>query len=396
MRRPWAAAAPAVFMLAWGGNHFTPLLHLYETLGGYAAWQANLLLGMYVFGLVPGLLIASALSDHFGRRPVLVAGLAASLAASAILAAGLASYPLLCAGRVFAGIAVGIAMSVGSSWIKELSADPWEPGAEATLGARRSSLILTLGFAIGAGVSGVIAQWAPLPSVLPYVVHIVLTILAALALLRVPETLPRGARATGAWWRDLAIPSAGQRAFWRIVVPAAPWVFGAAGIAYAVLPSILEHRLGDHATIYATLLTVVGLGVGALAQSAVPWVNRITRGRALIVGLSGVILGLVGASAGAVLDSPAYAVAVAAVLGGSYGISVVSGLVIAQSLATPRDLAGITGLFYSLTYVGFLLPTVLAAIAPEIPYAWGLAGLAVICAGCLATVATGFSRRTSS
>src|SRR5699024_5329812 len=41
--RPWLRVAPAMFLLAWGGNHFTPLVHLYEEDGGYAVWQANLL-----------------------------------------------------------------------------------------------------------------------------------------------------------------------------------------------------------------------------------------------------------------------------------------------------------------------------------------------------------------
>ena len=73
----WLLPAPAIFLMAWGGNHFTPLLHVYETVGGYAPWQANLLLGMYVAGLVPGMLLAAGLSDHHGRRPIAIAGLGA-------------------------------------------------------------------------------------------------------------------------------------------------------------------------------------------------------------------------------------------------------------------------------------------------------------------------------
>src|SRR5699024_11929982 len=36
---PWLRVAPAMLLLAWGGNHFTPLVHLYEEDGGYAVWQ---------------------------------------------------------------------------------------------------------------------------------------------------------------------------------------------------------------------------------------------------------------------------------------------------------------------------------------------------------------------
>ena len=110
---PWLRVAPTGFVLAWGGNHFTPLLHVYETVGGYAPWQANLLLGMYVVGLVPGMLLAAALSDRHGRRPLAVVGLLSAALASALLALGMGSFPVLCLGRAIAGIGVGIGMSVG-------------------------------------------------------------------------------------------------------------------------------------------------------------------------------------------------------------------------------------------------------------------------------------------
>lgn len=385
----WTLTAPAVFLLAWGGNHFTPLLHLYETVGGYAPWQANLLLGTYVFGLIPGLLIAAAVSDHLGRKPVAVAGLLASMAGSALLAGGMDVFALLCAGRLLAGLGVGVGMSVGSSWIKELSGAPFEPAAAPTAGARRSALTLTLGFGIGAGVTGAIAQWAPLPGVSPYGLHLILCAAALVLAARAPESLPRERRAAGRWWRDLAVPSAAQRGFLTVIVPAAPWVFGAAGVAYAILPAVVERSLGDYATLYATVLTVATLGVGALAQTTVGWIDRVTRGRSLIVGLVLMVLGIALSAVAARAADPVLAVGCAVVLGFAYGVCVVSGLLIVQEMATPSDLAGITGVYYSLTYVGFLLPTLLAAVTGGAGYATALAIVAACSLACLGIVALG-------
>ena len=388
----WLAVVPTGFVLAWGGNHFTPLLHVYETLGGYAPWQANLLLGMYVVGLVPGMLLAAALSDRHGRRPVAIAGLGAAALASVLLAAGMDTFAVLCAGRVLAGIGVGVGMSVGSSWIKELSTAPHDRRAVPSAGARRSSMTLTLGFAIGAGVTGSLAQWAPLPGQLPYLMHLILCLLAGLALIGVPETLPRELRARGSLREDLHVPSAGHPTFVRLVLPAAPWVFAAAGVAYAILPATVEEQLGDAATIYATGLTVLTLGIGAVAQGAVGLIDRLTRGRALVVGMAGMSAGMILAAVAADLRHPALVVGVAALLGASYGVCVVAGLVIAQSLATTQDLAGITGVYYSLAYLGFLLPTLLAALTPVLPYTGGLAIVAAVCVMCMATVAWGLRR----
>lgn len=382
----WVRPAPAVFMLAWGGNHFTPLLHLYESVGHYDPWQANLLLGMYVAGLVPGLLIASALSDRYGRRPLLIAGTVLGVAGSALLACGLSSFVLLLVGRALAGVGVGIAMSVGTSWMKELSSPPFDLTAGSTAGARRPSLTLTLGFGVGAAVTGLLGQWAPAPTVTPYLVHIALSLVALVILASAPESLAAGDRSTRAWWQDLRVPSAGHRTFRRLIVPAAPWVFAAAGVAYAIMPAVVQDELGEWTTLYATVLTVVTLGSGAIVQNFVPAINRWTKGHALQVGLGLMTAGMALAAIGAAIRVPAFAFAVAVILGVAYGICVVSGLIRIQRIATPSDLAGLTGVYYSLTYTGFLLPAVLAALLPVVPYAVSLAVVTAVCLGCLALV----------
>lgn len=388
----WLRVVPAMFLLAWGGNHFTPLVHMYEAEGGYAIWQANLLLGMYVGGLVPGLLVASALSDRRGRKPVLVAGTIAAIIGSVLLGIGFDLFWLLCVGRVLAGIGVGVAMSVGTSWIKELSGPPFDYRADITAGARRPALTLTLGFAIGAGVTGCLAQWGPRPETIPYAVHGLLSIVALLIVFTAPETLTRDRRSNQHWWRGLRIPLVGHRTFIRLIIPAAPWVFAAAGVAYAVMPALVQSELGEWTTMYATVLTVATLGAGALVQNLVPRINRWTGGHALVVGLSLMTVGMGLAVVAALAANPIIAFVVAGVLGIAYGICVVSGLVIVQAIAEPKDLAGITGVYYSLAYSGFLLPTVLAALLPIMAYSVSLSAVAVICLlslGCVSLASKG-------
>ena len=368
-----------MFLLAWGGNHFTPLVHMYEEDGGYAVWQANLLLGMYVGGLIPGLLVASALSDRRGRKPILVAGTIAAIIGSVLLGLGFEIFWLLCLGRVLAGIGVGVAMSVGTSWIKELSSPPFDRTANITAGARRPALTLTVGFAMGAAATGCLAQWGPLPEMIPYAVHAVLSIGALLIVFTAPETLTRERRSAQHWWRGLRIPLVGHRTFIRLIIPAAPWVFAAAGVAYAVMPALVQNTLGEWTTMYATVLTVATLGAGALVQNLVPRINRWTGGRALVVGLTLMTLGMGLAVVAALAADPIMAFVVAIVLGIAYGICVVAGLVIVQAIAEPKDLAGITGVYYSLAYSGFLLPTVLAALLPVMPYSISLGAVALLC-----------------
>lgn len=386
----WHLAAPSLFVMAWGGNHFTPLLHMYETLGRYSTVMADLFLGFYVVGLVPGLLLAGALSDRYGRKPLVVAGMAAGVIASLLLGLGFTSAVVLCVGRFFAGVSVGVAMSVGTAWIKELSSPPFDYLAGRTAGARRPALTLTLGFGLGAGVAGALAQWGPLPTLAPYAVHIALSILVLPRLLKAPETITP--RRGGSLLEDLRVPLAGHRRFVRVIAPSAPWVFGAAGVAYAIMPALVADRLGGLDLAFATLLTVVTLGCGACVQPFVARLNRLTDGRALVCGMAVMLVGVLLGVATAVTTQPLLAVATAITLGCAYGTCIVAGLIEIQRIATPDDLAGITGVYYCLTYTGFLLPVVFASLSALTSYAVLLSVLAGLCAICLALVAYGVRR----
>ncbi|TFB59417.1 MFS transporter [Cryobacterium sp. Hz7] len=390
----WQLAAPALFVMAWGGNHFTPLLHMYESLGHYSVVMTDLFLGFYVVGLVPGLLLAGALSDRYGRKPLTLAGVVLGILASILLGLGFSSGIMLSAGRLLAGLSVAVAMAVGTAWLKELSSPPFDNQAGRTAGARRPSLTLTVGFGLGAGVAGVLAQWGPMPTLSPYVVHIVLSLLVLPRLLRAPETVPRY-RAHRPFWQDLAVPLAGHRRFVRVIIPSAPWVFGAAGIAYAIMPTLVQDQLGSLNLAYATLLTVVTLGTGALVQPQVARINRVTDGRALMVGMSVMLLGVGLSVATAIVLSPVLAFLTAVVLGAAYGVSIVAGLVEIQKISTAADLAGITGVYYSLTYIGFLLPVAFAWLNAVAGYPVLLSILFVVCALCLALVANGMRRRVT-
>ncbi|WP_200886750.1 MFS transporter [Phaeacidiphilus oryzae] len=410
--RRWPVVAAAMFACGWGGNQFTPLLLMYRRLGGYSALSVDAFLGAYVVGLVPGLLLAGPVSDRSGRRRVMVAGTAASVLASAVLCFGGQSAWAIYAGRLVTGVAVGIAMAVGTSWVKELSAAA-DGGGDSGAAARRASFCQTVGFGLGAGVAGALAQWGPWPMVLPYLVHMAITAALPVLLLRVPETRggAAGVEAAGAGaptagparglvlglLRDLRIPPPARRRFRLVVLPMAPWVFGAAGLAYAVMPQLVGAKVGQWGLAYATALTVLMLGTGAAVQ---PLAKRLRGagghgGRAPVVAMSVMLAGAVLCAVDARWLSPWAAAVGAAVLGAGYGITVVTGLLEVQRMAGPDDLAGLTGVYFTLAYAGFLLPTVLATLSGLVSYPVMLAAVALLALCCLGLVCFGV-RRTAA
>jgi hypothetical protein len=315
----------------------------------------------------------------------MLGGTVLSLVASAVLADGSAGVVPIYAGRFLTGIAVGIAMAVGTSWVKELSQAPFDTGADPDAGARRASLSVTVGFGIGAGVAGVLAQWGPWPMVTPYMAHVLVTVPSLVGLMRAPETRPR-VRLAGGFWADLKVPAAGHRRFLRVVLPMAPWIFAGPGVAYATMPQLVADRVGHWGLAYATLLTVVTLTAGVLVQPLAKRLGARSTGRAILIAMALMALGMgVGALNGAE-RSPWIGLAAAVPLGAAYGVAMVSGLVEIQHIATAEDLAGLTGVYYALAYTGFLLPTVLAALSSVASYTAGLTTVACLALVCLVVI----------
>ena len=380
-RTNWVRAGAALFGAAWGSNQFTPMLLVYRQQLGLSTGTLEALFGVYALGLIPGLLIAGPLSDSRGRRPVIVASAALSLAGTLSLVVADHSLAPLFVGRFLTGLGSGAAFGAGTAWLRELSRPPFGDAGDHTA-ARRAAVTMTIGFAVGPLVAGVLAQWAPDPSVVPYLPHALL-MLGVLALVSgAPETVVRGGGGAGAIGR--ALPSLRHPRFYKVVAPMAPWVFAAPAVAFALLPSVV---VATHATdgiaLTAVVATVTAMA-GVLIQPVARRLDAQAAGnRAATLGLAVVVAGLV-LSAFTVHEHRTWLLLPSAiVLGMGYGLCLVAGLVEVQRLAHPEALAGLTAIYYVLTYIGFAVPFVLALAAHLTGYATLLlitAGLALVTA----------------
>ena len=216
---------------------------------------------------------------------------------------------------------------------------------------------MTIGFALGPLVAGVLAQWLPAPTVVPYVPHIVLMMAVLASLRAVPETLRSASRdATAA-----ALPPESRRRFRRLVVPMAPWVFAAPAIAFALLPSIV--------------------GAGHAADG----VSKTARDQAgSMLGLLALAVGLALGALAAAVHETWLLVPCSLVLGSAYGLCLVAGLLEVQRLAPERALGVLTAGYYAVTYTGFAAPYLMTLASGATSYAILLmiaSGLAVVTAG---------------
>jgi MFS family permease len=363
--RAWWGPGLAVAAVGWGAQQFTPLLLLYRAQLGLSPTVLQGTFGVYALGLIPGLLLGGPCSDRFGRRRVMIPTLAASLAGTVLLIPGGTAAVWLFAGRLVAGAASGAAFSSGAAWIKELSSAAAGPNANP--GPRRLTVTMSVGFALGPLVAGALAQWAPAPTVLPYLPHLVFTAIALPLVMRAPETRSRGGAPRG----RLMESGVRHRRFLGVVVPLAPWVFGSASIALAYLPTLVAAQLPGHVLIFSAVITLLTAGAGIVVQPLARRVDRPGTPRLIATSLGIVVAGLlvavlVAAWAGTAAG-PVLVVLAALVLGAGYGCCQVCGLLEVQRLARPEHLAGLTAIYQAVSYVGFVAPFPLAAASRVIP-----------------------------
>jgi len=378
-RTAWMRAGAALFGAAWGSNQFTPMLLVYRQQLGVSTGTLEALFGVYALGLVPGLLIAGPLSDARGRRPVILASAVLSLAGTvALVVADHALTPLF-VGRFLTGLGSGAAFGAGTAWLRELSRPPFGDATDHAA-ARRGAMAMTAGFAAGPLVSGVLAQWAPDPGVVPYLPHALLMV-AVLALVPgAPETVTRGAHVA----IGRALPSLRHPRFVKVVAPMAPWVFAAPAVAFALLPSVVGAAHATDGIALTAVVAMVAATAGVLIQPVARRLDAQAAGnRAATLGLGVMVAGLALSAFTAHAHRTWLLLPSSIVLGMGYGLCLVAGLVEVQRLAHPDALAGLTAIFYVLTYVGFAVPFLLALAAHLTGYATLLlitAGLALLTA----------------
>jgi hypothetical protein len=380
--RPVISLWTGVFVAAFGTNVPTPLLLIYRDELGLSSNALTGAFGVYAAGLVPALLLAGPASDRFGRRPVVLPFVLLSMATSLLFLGAGSSVLLLFGCRFLQGAVSGVVFSVGTAWLAELIGEP-------ARSARLTTAALGGGWALGPLTSGLLAQWAPAPTVLPYLVHVALTALSLLLLPAVPETLAAADRRAGALV-NLGVPVGSRWAFWLVVLPVAVGVFTFPSTAVTVLPLLLTPTMPQIAVAITGLVAGVTLLTGVFAQ---PLGRRLGAVRAgptgLALGAAGLGLSLVGVG----LDAWPLLIPVALLLGTAYGLCLAAGLTMIGVLAAPTARGALTGTFYACAYLGFGVPLLLSVAGGDAGFAVPLGELAVLTAVVAAVLALPAARR---
>ena len=232
----WLVAIVLTLSL-FAGTAPSPLYNIYEAQFRFSAATLTGIFAVYALAVLATLLVFGNLSDHIGRRPVIVAALAINAGACALflIANGVAE---LLVARVLQGIAVGGGIGALGGALIDL-----QPG-ESNLAPVINTGATSVGLATGALCTSALAQYAPAPTHLVWWILLGALALAFLGILAIPESAIRIPGALASLRPRVSIPRNAKRSF-VAATPCLVAVWALAGYYLSLGPSIFSQVIGS-------------------------------------------------------------------------------------------------------------------------------------------------------
>ncbi|WGM20261.1 MFS transporter [Paenarthrobacter sp. OM7] len=347
----------AAFFFAAGAP--TPLLSLRQQEWGFSAAALSIAFSIYAIGLLAALLIGGSLSDHLGRRPVMLMALYGELLSMAafIFAPNIA---WVIAARALQGVATGLATSAFNAAIAEHA-----PPHRKKLAGGLTGASVAGGLGIGALVTGAAVQFTPDANTLIFAILAVVMIIAVVYVSLTAETAITRPGALRSLAPRLGLPASIRREFGAgLPVHIAGWMFPA--LFLGLSPALLRLQFGLEGGLIAGFTAFLGPFSAAVASfyfARHPARHSTLAGASLI--LAGIVVVLIGLSAPWLP-----AIWIGAVLGGiGFGGSFGGQLRLIAPLIEPQQQAGVFASIYTAAYLAFSVPVVIAGLLVPV---WGL------------------------
>jgi hypothetical protein len=362
-RRPrsgfWAAAFAFLIVMAVATLP-SPLYGLYRARDNLSALTITVVFAIFAAGTIAMLRSDNYVAARIGRRGVMLAAVATMMVAMAVLALW-KDLPGLLIGRLITGVAVGLAAGTAITYLIELRLRA-NPGASAARATTIGTAVTVGALGIGPLIAGCLAQWVSQPLTVPYLVFIVLGVLALAGLRAAPET---GAPVSGTAARG---QPASPRPKPRLPVPAAAATLAGfaanglfAGLSGLFLATTLHHP--SHALSGASLFILFSCGVASQLATA-----RLAAPRVLSVGTVSMLAGLALLVVSVRLSAPSLALFLigGALIGAGSGavFKGTTGIVLAAS--PPESRVAMTSALLIALYVGLAVPVIGAGVALDL------------------------------
>jgi MFS family permease len=371
-RGSWLAFIGMV-VFTMGTSIVTPLFPLYAEQFELSAGTITLLFATYTATVVPTMLFAGNLSDSLGRKRLILPAMATITTAS-LLFAFTTSVPMLFAGRFLQGLAIGMFLGVGAAFVVD-GARPERREAAALL----AGVGFRLGFGLGPGLAGLLAQYGSDPIHRPFQWHAALMIVGILAIVAAPETLKR--RSGRSLKVRIGVPAGQFRAFATFIAPAGFLMSYLDATLLSLVPLYMVETLGVQNLAVVGLVGFLILATGGLTALVF---RRMEPRRAIITGVVASTIGsllVVGAS---VADTAVLVILAAAVIGFTNGLILQGGTTICSCVVPIHERGKLVSALYMCCYAGTVPSVALGYLSRAI----GLTATMAVFSAIAATIAS--------
>ncbi|WP_326562370.1 MFS transporter [Micromonospora sp. NBC_01796] len=341
----WLLASIVVAFLA-GSSAPTPLYAIYQAEWGFSPITVTLVFGVYALAVLVALLTVGSLSDHVGRRPVLIAAIAVQAATMLVFAAA-DGVPELMVARILQGLSTGAAAGAIGAGMLDLNQ---------AKGAITNAVGPMVGTATGALGSGLLVQYLPAPAHLVYLVLFGIFVLQGVGVLLMRESSSPRPGALASLRLQFALPPVARRPL-LLAVPALVAAWALAGFYGSLGPSVVRLVAGSNSFVLG------GLALFTLAASGgvLVLLLRAASPRTLMfVGTAGLFVGVGITLLAITATSEALFFVGTVVAGAGFGAGFQGAIRTVIPLARPHERAGVLSVIYLVSYLAMGLPAVIA------------------------------------
>ena len=352
--RPSALSPTAAFFLLAsitisflaGSSAPTPLYATYQAAWGFSPIVVTVIFGIYAIAVLVALLFAGRLSDHLGRRPVLLVAIAAQ-ALTMLLFATAGSVTQLLVARVLQGLAAGAAVAAVGAGMLDL---------DRTRGTVANAVAPAFGTATGGILAGLMVQYLPAPTHLIYAFLGGVLILQGIGVALMAETISPQPGALASLKPRFKLPEATRRPL-LLAVPILVASWALAGFYGSLGPMLVRGMMGSNSPLLG------GLALFALASSAGIAV-LVLQHRAPRVMMSVGALALIAGVGISIASLPSHAIGLfflgTVIAGVGFGAGFQGGIRTILPFAQPHERAGVLSLIFIVSYLAMGLPAVIA------------------------------------
>jgi MFS family permease len=345
----WLVAGLLCLLMGAAGAP-SPLYAVYQAKWHFSATTLTAVFAVYAVALLAALLVVGSVSDHVGRRPVIVAALAADAVAMVLFLLA-RDVGMLYAARAVQGVATGAATSALSAALIEL-----QPKRRAPLAPLINSSAPAVGLGSGALAASALVQYGPLRTHLVFWLLLAALLAGIAGVLLMPEPGVRRPGMLQSLRPHAAVPEQVRSTF-TATLPclAALWALG--GFYLSLGPSLAavmlrsENLLWGGAVIF--LLMACAAGASILLRSADAVLAMRNGSLTLLAGLGVTIVGIA-------TNTSALFLAGTAIAGGGFGLAFLGTFRSLTALAPAEERAALIATIYTASYLAFSVPVVIA------------------------------------